>query len=379
MEKVVLKSIGMSEKRGSDLIIEFDKVPMKSFNLLISDNAQGKTRLLNMISFVSKLANGKGRVIPTEYKSRWEFLITSEGEESILVYSLNIKPESGKNIYDEEIILNDKLIFSSQKNILLNEENNEPISNYYIPENLPAIVSLNDKKFKTIGVIRDYFQRIVFVSSNKGREILVEPGSITPNMEGTNISSVLETWLNDYPGTFSEVLNEFKQNYTFIEGVSFTEEKISGFITTKFLEMRDREIIYSIKQREWSDGLIRFLFLLMSTKVPFKVNGDLRLPSLVLIDEVENGLDFKSLKNILSYLYDHSDDSQIMITSHSPLVCEFISPHNWIIVKRSGNKLDFISPAEVDKKLDNNLELFKHKHWDFYTKHISNSNLYLLK
>lgn len=379
MPELILNSLKIHEYRGNDILMDFDRVPLKNFNLLISDNAQGKTRLMNTINFVSKLINGKGRIIQTEFDSEWEFSALQGNKETNVSYRLKIKPDKGKNLYYEEISNNGKNIFSTSKKFLFDEENKRVIGNYYIPENIPAIVSLNDKKFLTIKSIREYFQRIFYISPNKNRDIFVEPGAFIPNTTGTNIASVLETWQNEYPHLFSEVLEELKNNYSFVENISFKEEQLPGFIKTKFLEMKEKGINYSIKQNDWSDGLFRYLFLIMSTKIPFKINENVYSPSLVMIDEVENGLDFKSLKNILTYLNDHSDDLQIIITSHSPIVCEFVSPSYWIIVKRSGNKLNFISPSEVDKELSNNLDLFKHKHWDFYTKHISNSNMYLIK
>ena len=99
-------------------------------------------------------------------------------------------------------------------------------------------------------------------------------------------------------------------------------------------------------------------------------------PSLILIDEIENGLDFKTLKYIIKYYEEYSDDSQVIMSSHSPLVCDFVSPTKWIIVRKIGNELRFIAPHDVENDLNSQLDIFKQKHWDFYLKHISNSRLY---
>jgi len=116
----------------------------------------------------------------------------------------------------------------------------------------------------------------------------------------------------------------------------------------------------------------------MSPHIPFDLTGKIVCPSLILIDEIENGLDFKTLKYIINYLKDYSDDSQIIFSSHSPLVCEFVHPNFWIIVKRSGVDISFISPKNVENNIDEQMESFRQKYWDFYSKHISNSNLYIV-
>jgi len=130
---------------------------------------------------------------------------------------------------------------------------------------------------------------------------------------------------------------------------------------------------------EWSDGVYRLLNLIISAKVPFQTESEILPPSLVLIDEVENGLDFRTLKFIIRYLQENSDDTQIVITSHSPLVCDFVHPGDWIVAKKKGYKVNYISPAVVEKEMEKQLELFKQEHWQFYSKHICNSLLYKVK
>ena len=121
------------------------------------------------------------------------------------------------------------------------------------------------------------------------------------------------------------------------------------------------------------------LHLLMSAKAPFVIDGKIKLPSVILIDEIENGLDFKTLKYVVNYLKDCSEDSQIIMSSHSPLVCDFVNPNDWVVARRKGSKINYLSPKYIEKNLNADLELFKFKHWEFYTKHISNSKIYRVK
>ena len=121
------------------------------------------------------------------------------------------------------------------------------------------------------------------------------------------------------------------------------------------------------------------LCLLCLPKTVFNLTGKLDAPSLIAVDEIENGLDFKTLKFIIQYFLDYSDESQILLSTHSPLVCDFVHPNEWRVVKRNGTTVKVKHPPEVEKQLDEQLELFKNRHWEFYSKHISNSRLYRVK
>jgi len=173
-------------------------------------------------------------------------------------------------------------------------------------------------------------------------------------------------------------MNEFKNCFPFIKEVFFTQQDIQGVTKADVLTFNEEDIDRPILQTQWSDGLYRILLLLMTTKIPFVSGEETLPPSLILVDEIENGLDFNRLKYIINYFKDYADDSQIIISSHSPLVCDFVHPRNWKVVKRKGAELHFMSPPLQEEDLDSQLDLFKHKHWEFYTKHISSSDKYTI-
>jgi len=377
--KLVLTSFNAFEKKGRNFEIKINNFPIGDFNLLISDNAQGKTRLFRILNFISKLFIGKPRIISTKLEATFKFKAINKKMEEKVVYELNIEPKNGNNIFHEEVIRNNKKVYSSKNRILLNESTGSKVKDYFIPKNLPALSSIDDSKFITIKLIREFFQKFVYISAKKSSDIFIDPKSTVPNSKGTNIASTLNSWHELYPEVFNEVINEFKKCYRFIDKVFFIEGQIPSGPSTQLLAINERNIHNPIIQLNWSEGIYRILHLLMSTKVPFIIDKKIESPSIILIDEIENGLDFKCLKYIVRYFQDYSDDSQIVISSHSPLVCDFVDPNNWIIAKRNGYKINYLSPRSVEKELIKDLELFKHKHWEFYTKHISNSPLYRVK
>lgn len=374
--KVRLKSLEIAEKSEKYLEMDFSNLSIGDFNLLISDNAQGKTRLLKHLNFLSSLYKDNRIIIPTTYYTKIAFEIINQKKSAEVTYEINIKPVNGENHYSELVVKEGKTIYSAVERLLFNETSGEEIKNYFIPKNLPALASINEPDFITLNLIRDFFQRIVYLSANKSRVVTVTPDALIPDTESRNIASVLENWREKYPEKFNEVLNELKRCFPFINKVFFTKRHIQGIGKADLLTFNEDNINKPIMQHEWSDGIYRILYLIMAPQIPFTIGSQVVPPSLILVDEIENGLDFKSLKYIINYFKDYSDESQIIISSHSPLVCDFVHPENWIIVKRKGAKLSFISPKAKEKDLDSQLDIFKQKHWDFYTKHISNSEKY---
>lgn len=374
--RVRLKSFEAIEKKEKSIETKINRFSIDDFNLLIGDNAQGKSRLLRMLNFFSLLFKDKPKIIQSNYLGKFKFEVQySQCIEDVL-YEINIIPANGENNFQESVTRDGKLVYSSEKKLLFNETTQCEVKNYFIPKNLPALSSINEPDFITINLLRNFFQGIVLVDSNKNREIRVSPNSMVPDSSGTDISSVLNNWKKSHPEIFNEVMNELKQCFPFIDNVYFTKQDIRGIMQADMLTFDEEKIDNPILQTQWSDGIYRVLYLLMTVKIPFYINNKILPPSLILVDEIENGLDYNRLKYIINYFQDHCDDSQIMISSHSPLVCDFVHPNNWIVVKRKGSELNFIAPKSKEKDLDDQLDMFKHRHWDFYTKHISSSETY---
>jgi len=296
-------------------------------------------------------------------------MMFSEGI-NIIEYFLWISPSNQANIYSEKICRNGKLVFSSDEKYLLNEKSEKQVENFFIPNNIPAISSIKGSDFPTISLINNFLSRILLITSNKYREVNIDENAFIPDSNGTNLSSVLFNWKKSYEDIYNDVEQDFIACYKYIKGFKFQDTNISG-LKAKFLSFREMEIDRNISIIDWSDGLYRALHLIMAPKVPFKINEETYTPSLVLIDEVENGLDYKTLRYISNYLNSYADESQLIISSHSPLVCDFVLPKNWLIASRKGVKLNFVSPEIKEEDLNKALNIFKHDHWNFYKEHIS--------
>lgn len=374
-----IRSIEFNEIQENHTTQTIPEFRIDDFNLIIGDNAQGKTRFIRTLKYIAKAISGEPRHIESVFHAKFQFNYIISNEIKNLTYIIDVSPDGSKNKFKEEIISDEEILFSTKSKTLINEDDKSVKKDFFIPSNIPAVSSIEGKGFYTIELLKNFFKNITFIDSMKSREIILDISNakhISPNPEGTNLSTVLNNWQTEFPDRYTEILNEFSNIFSFVKNLHFVEKPLPHGIIPKLIAHNEEKLHQEITQVDWSDGMHRTLHILMSTRVPFVINSQIEESSLIIIDEIENGLDFKTLKYIISYLKDYSDQSQIFITSHSPLVCEFIHPKHWLVVKRDGPLVKFLRPIILDQDIEKTLNMFKQKHWDLYTKSISNSKLY---
>jgi len=118
-------------------------------------------------------------------------------------------------------------------------------------------------------------------------------------------------------------------------------------------------------------------FAIASTQFQSETDAIIR-PSFIGVDEVENGLDFNTLAKVIEHYESYSGLIQIVIATHSPLVCNMVGADKWLIMKRKGVKVKVFSPSNVEN-LETERRKIKNDNWEFYRRHIAKSELYRIK
>lgn len=376
---IKLKSFAFKEELEDRLEVDVSTVELEGFDLFIGDNAQGKTRLFRTLQFVAELLRGSRRRIATTFVAKFTFDIQLRDKLEKVSYEINVFPTAEGNDYSEKIIKENGILFSTTEKILINEENNKNIDNFFIPPNIPSVAAIDDPRFKTIKIIRDFFHRILFIGPHRGQlmEFDANPANaLILNPDGANLATVLSYWNKKHKPIYQDLINDLKRCFPIIEEVKFVPQTLSPGVKAEFLAINEKDINKDILQVQWSEGIWRTLCLLCLPKTQFEFGDKVLPPSMICIDEIENSLDFKTLGFVTKYLKDYSDQIQIIMSSHSPIMSEFIHPKNWQIVKRRGAKIQISKPTLVEPNLDEQLSFFREKYWDFYTKHVSSSDLY---
>ena len=93
-----------------------------------------------------------------------------------------------------------------------------------------------------------------------------------------------------------------------------------------------------------STGTLRILALLALLRHP-------EPPPLIIIEEIENGLDPQSVRLIISEMRDAISDgkTQIIMTTHSPFLLDLVSLDHIVLVERIDGKPVFSRPGDSEE------------------------------
>lgn len=355
---------------------------LDSFNLIVGDNAQGKTRLFNIMRFVREVTRGTNKKFHPKLKIESHFWFQQDDEriEYILVYR---GQDNAKPVFNETVIRGTRIVFSRNSKTLLDEKTNSEIKDFFIPETTSALFSLTDDKFQTVGLIRSFIERMLFLEGNsfQAGNVSIDLNATMVDGRGSNIGSVIINWMKDENRSkqLNELLSEFQKIFGFVLPGSVASKEISvpgSPIKAPVLTMKEAAVPDPIDQTAWSDGMMRTLCLLSLPLSRFiNKNSPPLPPSLIFVDEIENGLDFKTLRRIVSFYEEYSNIIQIIFSSHSPLVCNMVEPKDWRISRRTTGKVELLPPDEKDLKLNSSRENLLLDNWQFYQRNIAAKKL----
>lgn len=367
---------------GDRLNWEQRKFKLSDFNVILSDNAQGKTRLFNILRSIRDFHTGRIVINNPIYSGKCT-LWFNEGQDEI-VYQFEMKGVStGQGLTFNEIIKrNENVLFDRSNKILFEEESQKRIPEFFLPNNIPVVCSTIERGYITFNKIRDFIERMLFLQANRfvgGEEIGIDRRAMILDQRGSNIASVMANWRERMPLVYEEVIRTFRNCFDFITDIYIKEATTPIGIKAPFLYLKEKDIDFEIMQPDWSDGMMRALCLFALPCTQFlDQKKDVTRPSLIGVDEIENGLDFNTLTKVINHYESYSNLVQTLIATHSPLVCNLIDPRNWLIIRRKGVNVEVISPSDKED-VDSERAKLKKDNWEFYRRHIAKSNLYRIK
>ena len=163
--------------------------------------------------------------------------------------------------------------------------------------------------------------------------LMVEPrpiqrtaGIVRLNSDGSNIAEYLHHILQLYPDTFHDILETIQFVLPYMRDLKPVLTDILGH--QMHLEMTEADF----KVMGWllSTGTLRVLALLALFRHP-------EPPSLIIIEEIENGLDPRTMHLIVEEIRNlvESGRSQVIATTHSPYLLDILDLSQIVVVERT--------------------------------------------
>lgn len=146
------------------------------------------------------------------------------------------------------------------------------------------------------------------------------------NSDGSNIAEYLQQLLYVYPDTFHNIVESLQFVLPYMRDLKPVLTDILGH--QMHLEMTEDDF----KVMGWllSTGTLRVLALLALFRQP-------KPPPLIVIEEIENGLDPRTIHLIVEEIYNlvEAGSSQVVVTTHSPYLLDQVDLSHIVVVERT--------------------------------------------
>ncbi len=339
--------------------VEFD-----ALNLLVGPSGVGKTRILDALLSVRRLALRGVFELPS---SRWDLRLRHEGQvyrwhgELRVTYSRRRsgsavrEPETDGHIVWEKIerdgeILVDRMVdafqFQGRALPLLNRHD----SAVYLLEEEPEL-ELFVEMLEGFRELKELWIFGAVSSVSEAEQTRMSLASSLDKLMESHSGPFLKLYVlqKDHPAMFARLCEDFMDVFPGVselrvatpDELKMVPRQDEHFMTEKLvLALREEGVEPWITYKTWSTGMLKILvFLIETTLAP---DG-----TVFLIDELENGLGINCLPEVAERMLEGLDRVQFIATSHHPRVINEIPMRRWKLVTRHGSRVRVRSASEI--------------------------------
>ena len=272
---------------------------------------------------------------------------------------MNITSSPGGNeifIQKEQIEIKGKVVTRRSSNgevIYLDTENaNKTTLTLHLPDDLSCISSLSDSELKI-----DLYENITrwqFLNLNPYAMVNPTPqkrsgGQIHLAKDGSNIAEYLLSIQSQNPSAFIGIIEALQYVLPYARNL---QPKITSELE-RSVYLQLTEANFKVPSWLFSTGTLRILALLAVLRHPTP-------PPLIVIEEIENGLDPRTIHLIVEEIRNavESGRSQIIVTTHSPYLLDLLTLSHIVMVERNSKGEPLFTRPANQKSLQDWAEQF---------------------
>jgi predicted ATPase len=330
------------------------EIDLNKFNVLIGPNASGKSNLLDCLAFISEIA--QGRVDEGISKRGGYEHVVFGGErrniELSIKFPLDNKPSeyfisiSDKGIDKENLTIGKEVVIDRELDkfkILMNDKKYREGS---YGRDSSLIYGYGNKRFKdeyfltfkTKGYLSSW-KSYNFITSQM-RKIYPAQRKLVLDGNGGNLAQVLVSLHNECPKMFDRIENMLKQ------GIPQIEELLTPLTPDgkTYVAIREKGFDSPFDYYQVSDGILKLLAYITAIS-PIE-------PKLICFEEPENFIHPRLFELLVEIL--KKSEKQIILSTHSPYLLDWIEPENVIVVEKK-EKETIMRKIEDTSKLKEHL------------------------
>ena len=343
---------------------KLEPVRFDALNLLVGPSGVGKTRILEALLNVRRLALRGVHELPS---SRWDVVIQNEGVayrwrgELRVTYSRrrnggsSAGPETDAHIVWEKIERDDEILVERKADSFRFGDRELPALNrstsaVYLLAEEAELASMGEL-FGRFRELRELWIFGAISSVSEAQQVRTElAGSLEKLRESHEIPFLkLYVLEKDHPAVFRRLSEDFKDVFPGVlelkvatpDEFDVRPRQDEHFMTEKLvLALREEGVESWVTYKDWSTGMLKTLVFLIETELAPQ-------GTVFLIDELENGLGVNCLPEIAGRMLEGLDRVQFIATSHHPRVINEIPIRRWKLVTRHGSRVRVIPAQEI--------------------------------
>lgn len=344
-------------------------IPLAPLTVLVGPNGAGKSTILQALDILGALV--RGTISEMLESHDWEYADLPHLRSATPTITIGVELALGASIVSWELTLGTRkhpgvaaevvrargrddaswrtLLERKGRHVsVLHEPTGERISPplLTLPQSWLATLDANAKEdarlFPGLLALKDWAENIHAFWSLSPSTLRAPSRGATDHVRshGGDLASFLFRLKRNRPRRFTTFARRVARHYPRLVQI----EPKSGQYGWKYLEITERwnGEKATFNARQVSDGLLR---LMAVASIPEWE----RPPSLVLLDEIENGLHPRLIGGIADLLAEVSTATQVIVTTHSPITLNYVPPESARVVTRGRGGGVMVTPLTETK------------------------------
>ena len=306
------------------------ELELGKFNVLIGPNASGKSNLLDCLAFVSELTEDNVYKA-LEVRGGYERVVFGGGKEKIEIsfeFVLDTKASEFFISLSERGVVEEKLSIEGEM-IIEHHPGKVAIMLVSTPsgtEHVKREIGTWDSTIKEHPEIRDYltaWRSYNFMTSQMRRKDPAKRNLILAKT-GSNLAQVLLSLHNERPKIFARIEDILTQAIPQIDELLTPLTESSDLYSETYVAVREKGFDSPFNYFQVSDGTLKLLAYITAIAI--------EEANVVCFEEPENFIHPRLFELLVEVL--KKSDKQILLSTHSPYLVDFVEPEDVIIVEK---------------------------------------------
>lgn len=352
-----------------------ERLSLESLSLLVGKNASGKSRTINVIHALATMLNGSHK---PDYKSGKWLATFSDGKTQIS-YEIHLEK---RRVTREVLTIDGKTLLKRGPNgigTIFTEKIKDDLEFQTPDTEVAAFVRQDSIQHPFLGDLRSWADSVFLYhfGSSLGKQnmaVFIEGDQPQPinNKDEHSAVAIFKTALKKYGRRFVDLVCKDMNEIGYrISDVGIDSPTAVEFASPAGAVMgiwaQEDDLSCRTEQVLMSQGMFRALSLLGQLNFSY-LEG---LPSLVLIDDIGEGLDFDRSTKLIQLLVEKAQKSsvQFILTTNDRFVMNSVPLTCWSIMQRTRGKVRHINKTNSSESFDD-FEFSGLNNFDFFSKNL---------